>query len=321
MRVVVTGGSGYLGSAIVRALARAGHTPVVFARRASLRLASLAQGKAGPPAVAIDGDIRSRADVARAVEGTDAVIHSAALVSIWQARRSDFQEVNVGGLQNVLDVCGASRISRIVYTSSFLALPPAGAEAPLDANDYQRTKAEAYRVARAAASSGMPIVTLVPGVIYGPGPATEANLVGRLIADHLAGRLPGIIGAARIWSCACIDDVADAHVKALVRAQPGEVYAVGGENVPQERIFDVVNAVTGRPRPRRLPYGVATMAAAVEEFRARITGKAPLLTRGAVDIFRYDWPLDSSRSVAELSYRVTPLADGIRAVIAALGGG
>ena len=95
-----------------------------------------------------------------------------------------------------------ARTPRILYTSSFLALPPADAPLALTANDYQRTKVRALDLARQAAAAGLPIVTLLPGVVYGPGPATEGNLVGRLIADHLEGRLPGLVGATRPWSFA-----------------------------------------------------------------------------------------------------------------------
>ena len=94
MRVVVTGGTGYLGSAIVRALDREGHVAVAFARRASA---------AGLPGTATDGDIRDAPTVRRAIEGADAVCHTAALVSVWQPRRTAFDDVNVAGLRTVLD--------------------------------------------------------------------------------------------------------------------------------------------------------------------------------------------------------------------------
>jgi farnesol dehydrogenase len=306
MRVVVTGGTGYLGSAIVRALARAGHSPIAFSRRASA---------AGLPGAAIDGDVRDRAAVRRAVDGADAVCHAAAVVSVWRARPAEFEDVNVTGLRTVLDICAELRTPRIIYTSSFLARPPADGGGVLSANDYQRTKAGALDIARRAAAGGLPIVSLVPGVIYGPGPATEGNLVGRLIRDHLAGRLPGVIGPERLWSYAFIDDVADAHVRALTCGTAGEEYMLGGENAPQMRVFEIVRAVTGRPLPRRIPFGVAWAGAVVEEARARLTGHAPLLTRGVVEIFRHDWSMDSSRSVAELSYRIPPLDEGLKTLL------
>jgi farnesol dehydrogenase len=309
MRVVVTGGTGYLGSAIVRALDRAGHTPVVFARRASA---------AGLPGVAVDGDVCDRVTVERALAGAGAVIHAAALVSVWQPRPAAFDEVNVVGLKTVLDACAALRIPRIVYTSSFLARPPVGRREPLAANDYQRTKARAREVAREAAAAGLPVVTLVPGVIYGPGPATEGNLVGRLIRDHLAGRLPGLIAPERCWSYAGVREVADAHVRALAVGRTGDEYLLGGENAAQMRVFEIVRELTGRPLPRRIPIAAGWGAGVVEEWRARITGSPPRLTRGVVEIFRHDWSMDSARSVAELNYRIPSLETGVRAVLADL---
>src|SRR5689334_23612314 len=159
MLILVTGGTGYLGRAIVHAVVRHGHEPVVFSRHAST---------AGLPGRAVDGDIRDRHAIELAAEGVDAVIHSAALVSLWQPVPSVFDEVNVGGLETLIDVAKVLGVRRIVYTSSFLALPPADATEPLSANDYQRTKARALTIARAAADMGTPIVSLIPGVVYGP---------------------------------------------------------------------------------------------------------------------------------------------------------
>jgi len=309
MHVLVTGGTGYLGSAIVRALARHGHDPVVFARHAtSARL----------PGRAVDGDVRDRAALARAAAGADAICHAAALVSASRPRSADFDEINVGGLEAILAVAAALGTPRIVYTSSFLARAPADGDAPICANDYQRTKVRAREVAQAAVAAGAPIVAVVPGVIYGPGPATEANLVGRLIADHLAHRLPGLVGADRPWPYAYVDDVAEAHVRTLDRGRVGEEYLVGGENAPQMRVFEIVRELTGAPLPRRLPYAVASAAARLEEARARLTGRPPLITRGIVEILRHDWSMDSRRSLEELGYPTTPLESGLKAVVESL---
>ena len=308
MKVLVTGGTGYLGSAIVRALAQEGHQPIAFARHASA---------ARLPGAAIDGDVRDPAAVEIAVAAADAVCHTAALVSIWRRRARDFDEVNVHGLEHVLHACARRGVPRIVYTSSFLALPPAGATMAVVRNDYQRTKVKALEVARRAAHRGLPLVILSPGVIYGPGVGTEGNLVGRLVHDHVRRRLPGVVGAAHIWSCAYVEDVARAHVRALELAEPegGIELALGGENVPQMRIFDVVRELTGRPLPRRIPYPVALGAALVDEARARATGHPPRITRGAVAIFREDWPLDSRRAGAHLGYAPLPLRQGIQALL------
>ncbi|HEY2434984.1 MAG TPA: NAD-dependent epimerase/dehydratase family protein [Vicinamibacterales bacterium] len=304
MRVLVTGGTGYLGSAIARALQRAGHEAVVFARSA------VAPG--------IAGDVRDTRAVTAAAAGAGAIVHTAALVSAWRRSVSEFDAVNVGGLQSVLAAARAHRIGRIVYTSSFLALPPAGQPQALTANDYQRTKVAARDVARRAAADGLPVVTLYPGVVYGPGPATEGNLVGRLMRDHLQGRLPVLVGPEHTWSFAFVDDVADAHVAAVAHASPAREYAVGGVNAPQRAIYEFVRDRRGRAIPPRVPYAIATASALACELWTRLGGAPPLLTRGIVEIFRRDWPLDSREAQRDLGLRLQPLAEGFDRTLAAL---
>jgi farnesol dehydrogenase len=309
MRVLVTGGTGYLGRTVVRNLAAAGHDVVVFSRTAAA---------SGLPGILVDGDVRDRGALARAAAGCDAMIHSAALVSIWRRRREDFDDVNVGGLRNAIAAAEQAGLSRIVYTSSFLALPPRGRTEPIAANDYQRTKVVADRVAAEAVERGAPIVRVYPGVVYGPGSFTEGNLVGRLIADHLRYRLPALVGPEQPWSFAYVDDVAAGHRLALERATPGARYRLGGETAPQRRAFEIVQELTGRRPPMRLPYALASTLGAVEEARVTAFGGMPLVTRGAVDIFRYDWSLDSGDAVRDLGYTMTPLRGGIERTLASL---
>ena len=306
MRVLVTGGTGYLGRAIVAALRARGHRAIVFARTAQ-------PGDAD----AIAGDVTDAAGLARAAREADAICHSAALVSIWERDRSRFDAVNVGGLRHAIDAARAAGHDRFVYTSSFLALPPAGRTAPLSANDYQRTKAAAETIAGDAAREGFPITRLYPGVIYGPGAARESNLVGRLIRDQVTQRVPVAVGPARIWSFAWIDDVAAAHVAALERGGTGR-FMLGGENLPQRRLFEIVAARTGARMPLPLPAWSARLVGAVEVARARATGRPPLVTPETVAIFEHDWPLDSTEAAGALNYRVTPLVDGLEKLLSRL---
>ena len=309
MRVLLTGGTGYLGRAIATALTGRGHDVVVFARHAS---------RGGGPGTPFDGDVRNAADLRRAAAGCDGLVHTAALVSIWQRRRQDFDDVNVGGLRNAIAAAQAAGISRFVYTSSFLARAPRDQPTPIAANDYQRTKVAADRLAEEAVRSGSPIVRVYPGVVYGPGSATEGNLLGRLIADHLRRRLPALVGPENNWSFAYVEDVAAGHCEALVRGGPGSSYSLGGENAPQQRAFEIVAQQTGRPLPRRMPFAVASALGLAEECRVALFGGTPLVTRGAVEIFRHDWSLDSTDAVRDLGYVITPLSDGIRSTLTSL---
>jgi farnesol dehydrogenase len=304
MRILVTGGTGYLGSAVVRALAARGHEPIVYAR-----------GAAPPGVRSIRGDVTDAGALARAAREADAICHSAALVTIWERDRSRFDAVNVGGLKNAIAAAREARHDRFVYTSSFLALPPRGARSPLQGNDYQRTKAEAAGIANRAARDGFPIIRMYPGVIYGPGGERDANLVGRLVRDQIARRLPGIVGGDRIWSFAWIDDVAHAHVSALERGG-SDSYLLGGENLPQRRLFEFVHEHAGAPIPRALPVWAARAAGTLEVARARLTGRPPAVTPATVSIFEHDWPLTSADAIRDLNYGITPFVEGMRRLLA-----
>ena len=309
MRVLVTGGTGYLGRTLVGALSAAGHDVILYGRTARA---------SGLGAAAIDGDVRDVSRLHAAAKGCDAILHGAALVATWKPHSREFDEVNVGGLRAVLDAAARGGVRRVVATSSFLALPPAGLDAAPEWNDYQRTKAAADNLADAAVRQGAPLIRLYPGVIYGPGAPTDGNLVGRMVADHLAGRLPGVIGADRIWSFSFVDDVAAAHVAALERGAPGARYLLGGVDAPQMRVFDIVRQLTGRRQPRRIPDWLASPVACGYELRAAWFRRTPLLTTGTLEILLRDWPLGHARASEELGYRVTPLDDGVARVVKAL---
>ena len=212
----------------------------------------------------------------------------------------------------MLAAAAALHIPRVLYTSSFVALPPRGRTEPLAANDYQRTKVAADRVADEAVRDGMPLIRVYPGVVYGPGTFTEGNLVGRLIADHLKHKLPGLVGPEHRWSYAYVDDVAAGHCAALERGRDRRPLCA------RRRKCAAAAGVRDRPAAHRTAAAAAhsrfrspTLLGALEELRVTLFGGTPLLTRGAVEIFRHDWSLDSSEAIRELGYTLTPLADGV----------
>jgi farnesol dehydrogenase len=309
MRLLITGGTGYLGRAIVRACVTRGHDVIVFGRTAS---------RSGLPGTSIDGDIRERAAVIAAARGCDAICHAAALVSVWRRDAREFDRVNVDGLRHVLDAAATHGVHRLLYASSFLALPPNGGDRPTQWNDYQRTKVIADRLATSAAESGVPLIRLYPGVIYGPGPLTEGNFVGRLVSDHLTRRLPGLIGAERVWSYAWIDDVATGFANALEQAAPGDAYHLGGVNAPQLRLFEIVRDKTGRALPRRIPDAAAALVARLEQAKAALFGIPPRLTPGTLEILKCGWALDSDQAARDLGYQITPLEVGMTKLLADL---
>jgi farnesol dehydrogenase len=319
MRLLLTGATGFLGRAVAGVLAARGHALRVLARPTST-LAGLPEG-----CETATGDVADAASFVRAAEGCEAVLHMAALVKIWVADPGRFDAVNVGGVRNAIEASRAAG-ARLVYTSSFMALGPSG-EREIDAarphpgppyrNAYERTKAEADRLAREAAAGGHDVVVLYPGVIYGPGEMTEGNIVARLLADHLNGRLPALVGPGdRRWSYAFVDDVALGHALALERGRAGERFVLAGENATLGELFALVERLTGQPPPRlHLPFAAASAIGRLQWLWAELTGHPPQLTPGEVGVFREHWAYDSGASLERLGYRSRPLAEGVQQTI------
>ncbi len=315
MKILLTGGTGFLGKNVARCLVRHRHALRVLTRAGS-DLDGLPDGTE-----VRRGDVTDLDSLRRAAEGCEAVVHMAALVKMWVPDPARFDSVNVGGLRNALQAAREVR-ARLVYTSSFIAVGPAGPEPadesrvhPGDAyrNAYERTKARAEAEARAAAAAGEDLVILYPGVVYGPGDLTDGNLVVKMVADHVRGKLPGIIGPGdRIWSYAFVDDVAEGHAQALERGGKGERYFLGGENATLNGLFALLQRLEGVAPPRHLPYAVASMVGGAQLLWAELTGHPPQLTPEVVDVFREHWAYTSAKAERELGYRPTPLEEGLR---------
>jgi nucleoside-diphosphate-sugar epimerase len=253
----------------------------------------------------------------------------AALVKMWVKDRREFDRVNVEGLAAALRAAERSGVRRILYTSTIGALGPTGPE-PEDETfertefrfrtDYERSKWVAGLLVRERADSGFPIITVYPGVVYGAGARTEGNLLDRLFRDYLSGRLRVRLGRAPSRICyALAEDVAEGHRLALDKGAPGRGYILGGENVSQDELFDLLHELTGVRAPRTaVPFWAAEAVGRTMRAWARLTGRPPVLTDGAVATFRYHWSYSSERAVRELGYRVTPLREGLRGTLEAL---
>lgn len=319
MRVLVTGATGFLGGRIAERLVAEG-----LEVRALIRAA---RRPPGPPAgvEVADGDVTDREAVVRAVSGCDAVVHAAALVRMWVRDRTAFWRVNVEGFENVARAT-LDRPARLVYVSSFLALGPSegtqrdetGQADPARChNDYQRTKVEADRRARALAREGRDVVRVYPGVVFGPGRITAGNHVVRLFLDHARGALPGLLGRGDRRQCfAFVDDVVEGVRSALARARPGSGYVLGGENRTPIELFEAFARQAGVPAPRRrIPFVAAELVGRAQRLRAAWFGVEPELTDEVVRIYREEWAFSSASAERDLGYRITPFEDAVRRTV------
>ena len=158
---------------------------------------------------------------------------------------------------------------------------------------------------------------LYPGVIYGPGPKTEGNLVGNMITRFLEGKLPGLIGDLRKeWSFSYIDDVVEGHVRALERGKLGEGYILAGENLSLQDFFVRLSSLSGKPEPKLVvPFWIAWSMGRFETLRANLTGKPPQITHEVVNIYKHDWAFSSQKAMRELGYQITPFAEGLKKTV------
>ena len=322
MKVLVTGGTVFLGRALVHRLAPR-HELTLLVRPTASR-DGLPAGVAFAP-----GDVTDRGSVQRAAAGKDAILHAAALVKLVAPAR-EFERVNVGGLENVLAAAAAEGVGRVVYVSSFIALGPTerGPGGVLDEsaeagdrrwiNDYERTKTLADRRARQAIELGAPLVVVYPGVVYGAGAMTEGNLVVRGLLEMLHRRLPALVGdPARRWSYVHVEDVAVGVEAALERAPLGGRYLLAGENVALGDFSRTAEELSGVAAPRRwLPRGLAKALGAAMKVAARLTGRTPKLTPDVVEVCHHDWAYSSARAERELGYKHRPLRLGIAETLA-----
>lgn len=309
MKALVTGGGGFLGSAIVRRLRERGDAVRSFSRSEHPALADLGVECAR-------GDIGDAAAVEAAARGCDVVFHVAAKAGVWGSRAS-YERANVVGTDNVLAACETLGIGRLVYTSTpsvtFAGTDQEGVDerAPYPEdflNDYARTKAIAERRVLEHNRDALQTVALRPHLIWGPG---DPHLVPRVLARAKAGRLRLIGDRPNLVDSVYVDNAADAHLLAADRLGPGSKVAgnayfiTQGEPIPMADLLNRILAAGGLPPvTRRIPTGVAYSLGAVLEcvYRTVRIDSEPIMTRFvARQLSTAHW-FDISAARRELGY-------------------
>lgn len=312
MAALVTGGTGHVGSAIVRELVGRGERVRVLARRSS-RTEEL--GRLGVEIAY--GDILDRTSIEAALEGCDTLYHAAAIYEFWIRDERALVRTEVEGTRNALEAALRRGVSKVVYTSTALTVGErrgaVGNEQtrrrPYYLSRYERAKVEAERVALEYLARGLAVVVIQPAAVIGPG---DLKPTGQGILNVLNGRIPALFpGTATVVD---VDDVAAAHVAAAARPA-GERYLVAAESVSAPEFFGVACELAGRPRLPMVPAPVARLFAEFEELRARLTGRPPRLTREALRLLVHGFRLDGSKAARELGLRYRPYRESLRRAI------
>lgn len=319
MKALVTGASGFVGSAIARALLGRG-----WDVRCLLRASSNRRNLSGLPVDIALGDLADGASLERALAGCDALFHVAADYRLGALDPHHLYQTNVEGTRNILQAAQRARVERIVYTSSVatIGLPPDGKpgdeQTPVGLQDmighYKRSKFLAERLVREWAQAQAHVVIVNPSTPVGPGDV-KPTPTGQILVDAARGRTPAYVDTG--LNVAHVDDVAAGHLLALERGRSGEHYILGGENLSLREILTVIAQLVGRKPPRiRLPHSLVLPIAHIAEACARVSGRPTRVTVEGVRMSRKHMFFSSAKAVRELGYRWRPareaFADAVR---------
>jgi dihydroflavonol-4-reductase len=311
---LVTGATGFVGSAVARALLARGRRVRVLARPNSDR-----RNLAGLAVEIAEGAMEDPRSLARAVAGCRYVYHVAADYRIWVPDPAPMFRANVDGTRDLLTAALEAGAERVVYTSSVatLGLVPGGSateETPSSVDDmigpYKRSKFAAEQVARGLARErGLPVVIVNPSTPVGPGDI-KPTPTGRLIVEAARGQMPAFVDTG--LNIVHVDDVAEGHLAAAENGRIGERYILGGENMALAEILAEVAQAVGRRPPRlRVPHSVLFPVAVGAELAARITGRDPFVTLDGVRMSRKKMYFSSEKASRELGYRSRPAREAI----------
>lgn len=313
--ILVTGGTGFVGRHVVRAL---------LAQGRAVRVLDLQAWPDGPREVEImQASIRNDTALKLALRGVKGVIHLAAITDLWRRNIKDFQSINAEGAHFLAQACKIAGVSRFVYVSSHTTLisgPPGAQEIHLnERNDppieallgaYPQSKREGEQRVMALNGSAMGIVCAIPTLPVGPGDVSRTSPTKLLLA-LAAGRLPAILETS--MNFVDVRDLARSLIVALDDGRAGERYLLSGNDLLLSQVAQLIGAFTGRKdTPSHAPYRLALVAAILEDALGMLTGRMPNAPLTGVRIAGRQVTFVSDKAAAELEHQCRPFADTLR---------
>jgi len=311
---LVTGASGFVGSAVARALLARGLNVRVLMRPTANRL-NVAKLHCEP----VTGDMRDEESMIAAMTGARYLFHVAADYRLWARDPSEIERNNFAGARATMSAALKTGVERVVYTSSVAALKPGSAAVDETARHtpqsvigaYKRSKLLAEReVERLIATENLPAVIVAPSTPIGPRDI-KPTPTGRVIIEAASGKMPAFVDTG--LNLVHVDDVAQGHLLALDHGKIGENYILGGADVALETMLGDIAFLSGRKAPTlKLPRAPLFPIAWGAEALARITGKEPFITADALRMSRYRMFFSSEKAQRELGFTARPYREGLR---------
>ena len=314
--VLVTGGTGFIGSHVVRELILRN-----MRVRVLLRKKAVTKNIQGLPIEVAYGDLLHLDSLRSALRGVKHVFHVAALFSFWPARKDFIFKVNVDGTRNLMEAAMQEGVNRVIYTSTVAAIgatrdPSSPVKEEWEFNlgftkdPYVLSKKAAEEVVMEYVRKGLDVVIVNPSGAIGPGDIRPTP-TGRLLLSFLNGELPGYIHGG--GNLADVRDIARGHLLAFERGRPGQRYILGGENLFIHETLHLFSKATGLSAPRlRIPYPVAWLYALYEEVYSFVFRREPLLTRATLRGSRFYLFCSSEKAEKELGYKRSDLTPAVK---------
>ena len=316
--IYITGATGFIGNRLARRLLERGERV-----RCLVRSPQKADELQALGAELMVGDIADEQAHYDGLRDAKLAYHLAAIYDIGIVDSRALQKTNVEGTRAFLSAVEKRNTARAVYVSTTVALPPSdrGNREPHDAHtgpypsEYQRTKADAHRLARAAQDRGLPVIIACPSFVYGPG---DNGPGGRFTSDILRKRVPALLTNPGSFSYVHVDDVVDGLIAAGDRGKPGETYLLTGEGATMNE-FALRIAKLGRTRPPilRFPAALAQLTGSMLDVVARPSGLRFAITReGVATIARDEYLHTHERAKRDLGYSPRSLDQGLPETVA-----
>jgi dihydroflavonol-4-reductase len=318
MKALVTGASGFIGGAVVRALAAAD-----VAVRITARPGNDLRHLTGLPIERVEADLRDKKSLVLALRGCRHLYHVAAHYALWAKDPSIFYAVNVAGTRTLLEAAREAGIERTVYCSTIgaVGLPPGGGlgtettPVSLDqmAGHYKRSKYLAEQEVLKVAREGLPVVIVNPSAPVGAGDV-KPTPTGQVIVDFMKGRMPAYIETG--MNLIDVDDVAAGHLLAMEKGRVGERYILGNKNLLLREVFEILSRLTGVRAPRiKLPRLAILPLAYMNEWIATVTNIPPRIPLEGVRMAKYKMHYDCGKAVKELGLPQTPVETALEKAV------